>query len=176
MEDLTLSKQHEGLRPDRNGRCCRGCLRHWKFMSQFVLSACFTCLKQQLQTISQSQTNAHKKPEEVGVPGLCFTGRNGNSKNRWDLPSHSRCQQSQLPLATCPSCEPPSSFSLPDRPGENPSSSHPRSCSKHISQQQDQPWRSESPRQLQAEKEAKARNQQLPELRKRFRVIFGGCR
>lgn len=70
VQGLTPSKQHQGLRPDRNGRCCRGCPRHWKFMSQFVLSACFTCLKQQLQTISQSQTNAHKKPEEVGVPGL----------------------------------------------------------------------------------------------------------
>lgn len=153
VQGLTPSKQHQGLRPDRNGRCCRGCPRHWKFMSQFVLSACFTCLKQQLQTISQSQTNAHKKPEEVGVPGLCFRGRNSGSENRWDLPSHSRRQQSQLPLATCrPSCKPHSSSSLPDRLRENPSSSHPRSCRKRISQQQDQPCRSESPRQPQAGK------------------------
>lgn len=175
MQGLTLSKQHQGLWPDRNGRCCRGCLRHWKFMSQFVLSACFTCLKQRLQTISKSQTNAHKKPEEMGFPGLCFRGRNGSSKNRWDLPSHSKRQQSQLPLATCPSCKPHSNSSLPDGLRENPSSSLPRSCIKHISQQQDQPCGSESLRQPQAGKKQRLGISSSQSFG-RGSVIFRGCR
>lgn len=55
------------------------------------VTVCVLCLFYLFKTTTSNHfTITNKKPEDVGVSGLCFRGRNGSPKNRWDLPSHSR--------------------------------------------------------------------------------------
>lgn len=143
MQGLTPSKQHQGLWPDRNGRCCRGCLRYWKFLSQFVLSARFTCLKQQLQTISQSQTRSLR----MWVFQSCVSEGEMVAQRTGGI-----CPVTAEPIAPghLPFMQATQQLLPPRWPEGKSQLLTASSCSKHISQQQDQPGRSESLRQPQA--------------------------